>query len=267
MLDFVVEQLSSRIDKVKEMAVATRAAPGPEAIHQRRVSIRRLTEAVRALEDWVDARKAAKLRQRLRPVMKAAGETRNLDIARDLCVEAGADPVAATLAAMRIEAAHRLIEELLVLDLAKLRVPCQPNAAVPAPRALAAAIAAKLIRKYWEAGNQAAQSERDWARLHGFRLATKHLRYTLELFAPAFGPGAQTKLGTLRAVQTHLGGVNDCEIARGLEPVAGDAALDEWLTERQRTEHHKFLAAWNRESPKRGVWLRYFCGSPAGSLK
>jgi CHAD domain-containing protein len=56
------------------------------------------------------------------------------------------------------------------------------------------------------------------AELHRVRLATKRLRYTLELFRPCYGPGLETRLAGLRAVQQWLGEVNDCVAAVKLLP-------------------------------------------------
>ena len=264
MLDFVFEQLTARVERVKEMVIATRVSPEMEAIHQLRVSIRRLTEAMRSVECLLKAGRASKLRRRLRPVMKAAGAARNLDIAIELCREstaASASRAAEALALERTRAAHRLIDELLTLPLEKLRPPCDPDPLRLAPRALGAEILCELIPQYWDAGDAAAQPEADWQDLHRFRLATKHLRYTMELFAPVYGRAVAARLDVLKRVQTHLGKVNDCDTARSLEPIRGDAALDNWLVARQHSEREKFIATWAQERVRSGAgaaWVRYF---------
>jgi CHAD domain-containing protein len=56
------------------------------------------------------------------------------------------------------------------------------------------------------------------AKLHRVRLATKRLRYTLELFRPCYGPGLETRLAALRAIQQLLGEVNDSVSAAKLLP-------------------------------------------------
>ena len=264
MLDFVFEQLTARVERVKEMVVATRVSPEMETIHQLRVSIRRLTEAMRSVQRLPKVGRAGKLRRRLRPVMKAAGAVRNLDIAIELCRESSAAPAnraADALAVERTRAAHRLIDELLLLPLEKLRAPCDPDPAPPAPRALGAEILCELIPQYWEAGDAAAQPEADWNDLHRFRLATKHLRYTMELFAPVYGRAVAARLDVLKRVQTHLGKVNDCDTARSLEPIRGERELDDWLAARQHSEHEKFLKTWAQERVRSGggaAWVRYF---------
>ena len=242
MSDFVSEQLSAHVDKVKAMVVATRVSPDVESIHQLRVSIRRLTETVRSFKEWVKPRRAAKLLARLRPVMKAAG-------------------VAEALKTAWVVAAHRLVGHLLALPLDKLRPPCEPNPNVPAPRVLASALMAELIPRYWRSGGVAAQPEASWTDLHQFRLATKRLRYTMELFASIYVGGTPSRLDVLKTVQTHLGKVNDCDTARGLKAIARDAALDAWLAPRRQTEREKFAKTWAEEQKRSRAgadWVRYF---------
>lgn len=54
------------------------------------------------------------------------------------------------------------------------------------------------------------------AELHAIRLASKRLRYTLELFRPCYGPGLKIRLAQLQRLQQILGEVNDCAAAERL---------------------------------------------------
>jgi CHAD domain-containing protein len=56
--------------------------------------------------------------------------------------------------------------------------------------------------------------------LHGFRLKTKRLRYTLELFRACYSSPLEQRLEALREVQTLLGDLNDCVAA---ERIASNA--------------------------------------------
>jgi CHAD domain-containing protein len=262
--DFVFEQISARVDTVTAAAVQARARLDEESIHDLRVAIRRTKEAMRSLAAWMEPKASKRLRRALRPVMRAAGETRNLDVARLLCLESpivSAAAVAATLSRLRTGSAHQLLERLLALDLEALEPPCQPNPDAPGPNELAAQLAPKLIPRYWKAGDAAAKPGADAAALHGFRLATKHLRYTLELFTPTFGRGVAAKLELLRRVQTHLGRANDCQTARSLSPVRQDKELEAWIAGIQRNECEKFIEIWGeqrRRTRSGATWLRYF---------
>jgi len=52
--------------------------------------------------------------------------------------------------------------------------------------------------------------------LHQARLASKRVRYTLELFRPCYGPGLELRLDALRRLQQVLGEVNDAAATRRL---------------------------------------------------
>ena len=253
MADFVVEQLSIRLAAVRTAVSNARLSPDEEAVHQLRVSIRRLTEAMRSLEDWVAPRRAAKLKRRLRPIMKAAGVVRDLDMARWLSLKAPA-PSAATaelLACQRTKAAHRLLKKLLALDLDNPRPPGQPKLSLPDPLVLATSIAADLVPRFWQADANAAD-------LHPLRLETKHLRYSLELFAPFYGRGIAAKLNLLRRLQTHLGDMSDCNAALRFDIVRRDRPLCEWLAKRRESARRKFSGIWARACPGGAAWAGYF---------
>jgi CHAD domain-containing protein len=113
----------------------------------------------------------------------------------------------------------------------------------------------KRKRATWEAGTSAAANARrelpklaagyfaevrerlaenpSQVELHRVRLATKRLRYTLELFKPCYGPGLETRLAALRAIQQMLGEVNDCVAAVKVLP-RGTKARE--FVERRGTE-------------------------------
>src|SRR5438477_7680592 len=61
-----------------------------------------------------------------------------------------------------------------------------------------------LVRKVVSNANASPQ------KMHGLRLATKQLRYTLELFRSCYGPGLETRMEELRELQQLLGDIADC---------------------------------------------------------
>jgi CHAD domain-containing protein len=63
----------------------------PEAIHRLRVSIRRLTQALRAMHELYPKRQTKPMRRKLRAMMDLAAEIRNRDVTLDLLVAAGID--------------------------------------------------------------------------------------------------------------------------------------------------------------------------------
>jgi CHAD domain-containing protein len=73
-----------------------------------------------------------------------------------------------------------------------------------------------LTRAYFRAGRAIFRIVPAPRALHRFRLDTKRFRYTLELFAPCYGPGLEKRLSRLRKIQDFLGEINDCVATRDL---------------------------------------------------
>lgn len=74
----------------------------------------------------------------------------------------------------------------------------------------------RLARAYFKAGRQVLDSKRSARTLHRLRLETKRLRYTLEVFLPAYGPSLESRIESLRRIQDLLGVLNDCVSTRRL---------------------------------------------------
>jgi hypothetical protein len=102
--------------------------------------------------------------------------------------------------------------------------------------------------------------------LHAFRLEVKRFRYTFEIFRPLYGAAAENRLASLRRLQQHLGGVNDCATARRLLRETGSKRstrirkLIGWLEEREREVAGKSLEYWREtfDAPgEREKWVTY----------
>jgi CHAD domain-containing protein len=74
----------------------------------------------------------------------------------------------------------------------------------------------KLARAYFRTGRALFDAAPSASALHGFRLETKRLRYTLELFRSLYGPGLDRRLALLRSMQDYLGEINDCAVTQKL---------------------------------------------------
>jgi CHAD domain-containing protein len=123
-----------------------------------------------------------------------------------------------------------------------------------------------LAAEYFAEGRKIAAESTGHADLHQFRLRTKRLRYTLEMFRPCYGPGFEQRLERLREIQTLLGELNDCETA--LQLISG--ILSASSAQRRKVERalsaqaasHKagFLAFWRETFDKPGQeqwWIAY----------
>ena len=98
--------------------------------------------------------------------------------------------------------------------------------------------------------------------LHRLRLATKRLRYTLELFRPCYGPGLETRLAALRRIQQSLGDVNDSTAAirlfsNSMSPASPQRArVLRFLEQRAAVKAQQFRKDWTEvfDAPGRERW-------------
>ena len=84
------------------------------AIHDLRVAIRRLSNCLRVFAPFYPGHSAKRIRRRLADLMELAGAVRDLDIALDLLLQAGAPPKAHLTSRLRDDrrkAANRLARE------------------------------------------------------------------------------------------------------------------------------------------------------------
>jgi len=102
--------------------------------------------------------------------------------------------------------------------------------------------------------------------MHPFRLETKALRYTLELFRPCFGPGLEGFLLSLRRIQDSLGALNDYATTKDLiaarlprhAPERGK--MNRFLTARAKRKTSEFKRYWRQTFDKPGEdrrWMNY----------
>ncbi len=102
-------------------------------------------------------------------------------------------------------------------------------------------------------------------KMHGLRLETKRLRYTLELFRPCYGPGLETRLAALRRLQNSLGELNDSAVARRLleasmPPSAQRARVLGFLERRAADKAREFRKDWTSlfDAPGQESWWREY---------
>ena len=99
-VDDLARGLLARFAAQIERAAADGSA---DAIHDLRVSIRRLSQCLRIFSRFFPIRPARKIRGHMRRIIKLAGEVRNRDIALDLLKEAGLDSRGAVAAMLNAE--------------------------------------------------------------------------------------------------------------------------------------------------------------------
>jgi CHAD domain-containing protein len=120
----------------------------------------------------------------------------------------------------------------------------------------------KLVSDYFAGARDLLARDPDPARLHGLRLATKRLRYSLELFRPCYGAGLTTRIASLRQLQQVLGEINDAaaaqralaEMLKGASPQR--ARIKKFLQERGEAKAREFRKHWSEEfdAPGQELW-------------
>jgi CHAD domain-containing protein len=125
-----------------------------------------------------------------------------------------------------------------------------------------------FVASYFAYVRKALAGDPQPAALHRLRLATKQLRYTLELFRGFYGPGLEERLGMLRTVQQRLGEVNDAVaswnlLSKKLGRTPGANRVHAFLDARAQSEARQFRREWKRlfETPGREAWwTEYLAG-------
>jgi CHAD domain-containing protein len=111
-----------------------------------------------------------------------------------------------------------------------------------------------LARKYFAKGRKLMAEEPGRKDLHRFRLRTKFVRYSIELFTSCYGPEIQMCLSSLQKIQTFLGDINDCVTTQ--EMIAG--ILEAESEERRRIERSLDRRAERLEAQLRRYWRTSF---------
>ena len=144
----------------------------------------------------------------------------------------------------------------------KTAIPWDEDASVAAN---VSARLAPLVADYFTRGRKL-QSKTDAEEFHNFRLQSKRLRYTLELFRGCYGPGMNERLARLRQVQQRLGEMNDCEATLQLL-ASREAVLPghrqkvvRYLEAKSAESREQFLSYWRETFDAAGQedwWVRY----------
>ena len=160
----------------------TAAEPTEDAVHDLRVAVRRLSEALRD----------RKSRKQLRRIRDRAAAVRDRDVTLRLLRRPASDPVVNYLQGQRDFAAAQLTEFLT----RELRNPLELPQEQGTLRPLLSRVEAFL--------------DADPAQLHALRIAAKRLRYAIEIRDPE---GAAPWLKRLRLIQRQLGDWHDLQAA------------------------------------------------------
>jgi len=126
----------------------------------------------------------------------------------------------------------------------------------------------RLAAAYFEEGRRITAKPLPPAKLHPFRLRTKRLRYTLELFRPCYGRGLEQRLEALRRIQQYLGEISDCTTTDSLLGVDAGAPLRRFLNQRAAARAAGFRRYWSRtfDAAGRERWWTGYLARFAGRV-
>jgi CHAD domain-containing protein len=131
----------------------------------------------------------------------------------------------------------------------------------------------KLVAAYFAEGRKLLQSNPAPADLHALRLATKKVRYTLELFKPCYDDGLNERISALKSLQQMLGEINDTVAAeRTIEAALGSRTPEmgkvaRFLGERGKAKASEFKTHWTKvfDAPGQERWWASYLARPAGA--
>ncbi|MFL6279294.1 MAG: CHAD domain-containing protein [Vicinamibacterales bacterium] len=222
----VTTLLLQRLSRALNRHLPAAVAGDDLAVHQARVTSRRLREAVPVLATGLTGSKAGKARKKIRRLTRALGSVRELDVTVQLLDELAQSPLVSRDAVEEVRARvikHRdakrktMIEQLEDVDTEKLdrrltSVGAALNEAASEP--WRKALADRLLRRsrrLTAAMNEAGQMYAP-ERLHAVRIAAKKLRYGLEVAADSGVKQAAPHVRTIKRAQDMLGKLHDLQV-------------------------------------------------------
>jgi CHAD domain-containing protein len=245
---FASHSIAKLLDGLAYRVHATVHSAGPDNVHDLRVAIRRFEQALLEFRPGLAGCEVKRIRRKLKPLMSHAGTIRDRDVALKIlekCEKPGAAEVRERLAAERKAEVPLLMAALRRWGArgtsSKWRAALLPvDSGESLPQNLP-----KLARKFLAHGEKAAQPKTSAETLHEFRIEGKKFRYTLELFAPVYGPAVKEWLEKLKAVQTALGDAHDARMVRDMAAeVEASSKVEDWLKSRERKKTREFRVFW-----------------------
>jgi CHAD domain-containing protein len=118
-----------------------------------------------------------------------------------------------------------------------------------------------VVTGYFQQGREILANRPAPQELHALRLATKSLRYTLELFRPCYGPGLVERLDALRSLQQALGEINDTAAAARLvgRKSRDSGTVKTFLEKRRAAKTEEFRKRWAEfDAPGQERWWTHY---------
>jgi CHAD domain-containing protein len=255
MRNLVRSQTAARLKKLdREVRRVARHPHHADVIHDLRVSIRRLKQELNVFEEWFEPKAVKRIRRDLKNLLARCAAVRNCDIAAEILGAAGcpSPPLLAGLEKERKrqqEQLARMLEKWRGTDrVRKWRGDLRVGRSVSkeSPAEYAKRLLPAKIEDLFRAGREAAGLHSSQRNMHRFRLKTKRVRYTLELFERVYGKKTETMLESLKGLQEKLGAINDC------------ATTEEMILRDRKAAAAVRRLGIQREGEFRAFWKKYF---------
>jgi CHAD domain-containing protein len=223
------KQLAEQLDGV-------RAASDIEFVHRARVASRRLRAGLRVFADCFGAKATKRWRKQIRNVTREMGEARDRDVQIDFlfaflhglkvpAVYPGIVGLLGQLEQQRAELQPQVVKAVGRLrakkTIAEMLFACRRIASKLKPTALGGpCIQARRLAEKHVVGRleemlplqDSLREPEAKPRHHALRIAAKRLRYTMEVVKPLYGPPLEPVIESVRAMQTLLGDMHDCDV-------------------------------------------------------
>lgn len=290
---FGAEALRQRLPALNAQLAGVRSADDIEAVHQMRVATRRLRAAFTLFAECLPNKRGEEWQREIKRITKALGAARDTDVQFDWLrkfLAKSTDPawrpginramlrlyqqrqrlqLKVVEALDRLEASHTLdgLGTLLRDQVVQARLNNVDPYATEVY--LRAAEAIRLQLEHFLAYDVYVYQPEHSTELHAMRIAAKHLRYTLEIFAELYKDTLKQPLKVVKEMQELLGDLHDSDVwidfvpkfmleerARTADYFGVDAYADRFVpgltalqADRQRYRqkcYEEFVVAWER---------------------
>jgi len=227
--DFAKEEADELLRRVTSQIARATKSQGIDEMHDLRVAIRRFTRILAVLKPCFPRSESRRMRSGLKRIMLQAGDVRNYDIAVHLITRIEL-PESGSLVRhyhiVREQAATTLKASLQRWTSRNLSARWRAALKSDRPRGDDARFCAvpiditikrilpDLVAEHFHDGEAAVKKRTPAHKIHRFRIAAKHFRYTLDFFAPFCSQTLSALVDRLKDVQTLLGDINDCATVR-----------------------------------------------------
>ena len=224
--------------RMQRREAGTRSGNDAEDLHDMRVATRRMRAAWRVFDGAFKTSKTKKIRRHLETIADRLGAVRDLDVliegleaysvALDEDQRPGLEPLLSLWRRQRANARTQLLGELdsdryasFIEEMEAFLDAGANAAAAVGPPTAPHRVRDRAASEIWTAYEtvRAYELVLPWAdieTLHELRISTKWLRYTLEFFGETLGPDSERLLARVGALQDHLGGLHDADVATKL---------------------------------------------------